>query len=441
MTEQQSSLADATALRASAFALAGQGRMLEAERAFSDLLRANPADVDALNFLAVCAHGRGRADEALDLLLQARHANPGDAATLVNLGSLQRERARLDEAQAAFAEAVRLAPDIPAARLRLGEVLEARGLLREALPVYYGAIMTAQKRNSWLSEETTEPALRPLVMHAMRAIDSGRRALFTGLLAPLREMHGDIPLRRVARCLATWLGDLRPAYADPAQRPTFLYMPDLPSTRFFERDLFPWYDAIEAHTMSIRAEMQAVFAGGGEGFEPFFGHFDEKNARIEDHLRNDRGEAPIWDAFFFYRHGTRYDANAARCPITAAALDATPLCRIREHAPEVCFSVLTPGSHILPHRGVTNTRVVTHLPLVVPPGDLALNVSGELMRWQEGRCFSFDDTFEHEAWNRAGETRVVLLFDVWNPYLTPVECEALTVLIGGIGDFNHAAGL
>jgi aspartate beta-hydroxylase len=164
-------------------------------------------------------------------------------------------------------------------------------------------------------------------------------------------------------------------------------------------------------------------------------------ARIEDHLRNDRGEAPNWDAFFFYRHGARYDANAARCPITAAALDATPLCRIREHAPEVCFSVLTPGSHILPHRGVTNTRVVTHLPLVVPPGDLVLNVSGERMHWHEGRCFSFDDTFEHEAWNRSDETRVVLLFDVWNPYLTAIERDALTTLISGIGDFNRAAGL
>jgi aspartate beta-hydroxylase len=301
--------------------------------------------------------------------------------------------------------------------------------------------MTAQKRNAWLSEETTEPALRPLVMHAMRVIDSGRRALFASLLAPLREMHGDVALRRVARCLATWLGELRPAYADPAQRPTFLYMPDLPSTRFFDRDLFPWYGAIEAQTASIRAEMQAMIAAGGDGFEPFFGHFDEKNARIEDHLRNDHGEAPVWDAFFFYRHGTRYDANAARCPITAAALDETPLCRIREHAPEACYSVLTPGSHILPHRGVTNTRVVTHLPLVVPEGDLALNVSGELMRWREGSCFSFDDTFEHEAWNRGDETRVVLLFDVWNPHLTPIECDALTVLIGGIGDFNRAAHL
>jgi aspartate beta-hydroxylase len=414
--------------------------MLEAERVFSDLLRTSPGDADALNFLAVCAHGRGRADEALELLLQARHANPGDAATLVNLGSLQRERGRLDEAQAAFAEAVRLAPDIPAARLRLGEALEARGLLREALPVYYGAVLTAQKSKAWLSEETTEAALRPLVMHAMRVIDSGRRALFTSLLAPLREMHGELALRRVARCLATYLGELRPAYADPAQKPTFLYMPDLPSTRFFERDLFPWYDAIETQTAAIRAEMQAVFAADG-GFEPFFGHFDDTSARIEDHLRNDRGEAPSWDAYFFHRHGTRYEANAARCPITAAALDATPLCRIREHAPEACFSVLTPGSHILPHRGVTNTRVVTHLPLVVPEGDLVLNVSGEPMHWHEGRCFSFDDTFEHEAWNRSGETRVVLLFDVWNPHLTQIERDALTTLIGGIGDFNRAAGL
>jgi aspartate beta-hydroxylase len=394
-----------------------------------------------LNFLAVRAHARGRADEALDLLRQARRSNPLDAATLVNLGSLQRERDRLDEAQAAFGEAVRLAPDLAAARLRLGEVLEARGMLREALPTYFGAIMTAQSQGAWLDNDTTEAALRPLVLHAMRVIDSGRRALYTSLLAPLREQHGDAPLRRIARCLATYLGDLRPAYADPAQRPTFLYMPGLPSNRFLEPDLFPWYGAIEAQTATISAEMQAVFNSEGGGFEPFLGHFDDNNARLGDHLRNDRGETPSWDAFFFYRHGTRYEVNAARCPITAAALDETPLCRIREHAPEACYSVLTPGSHILPHRGVTNTRVVTHLPLVVPEGDLALNVSGELMRWREGSCFSFDDTFEHEAWNRGDETRVVLLFDVWNPHLTPIECDALTVLIGGIGDFNRAAHL
>lgn len=434
------STADPAERRAAAFALAAQGRTLEAERAFGDVLRDAPDDTDALNFLAVCAHGRGRGDEALDLLARARRAKPADAATLVNIGALQRERGRLDEAQAAFAEAVSLEPRIHVARLRLAEVLEARGRLREALPVYFGAIMTAQKNGAWLDDRTTEPALKPLVLHAMRVIDDGRRALFGSMLAPLRDRHGELALRRVARMLATWLGDLQPSYADPAQRPTFLYMPDLPSTRFFDRALFPWYDAYEAQVDAIRAEMQAVYASE-TGFEPFFGHFDGNSARIEDHLGNSRGETPKWDAFFFYRHGARYDDNVARCPRTMAALDAIPLCRIAAHAPEVCFSVLTPGSHILPHRGVTNTRSVTHLALVVPEGDLALHVSGERMHWQEGRCFTFDDTYEHEAWNRSDATRVVLLADVWNPYLSEAERDALTVLVGGIGDFNREARL
>jgi hypothetical protein len=47
------------------------------------------------------------------------------------------------------------------------------------------------------------------------------------------------------------------------------------------------------------------------------------------------------------------------------------------HAPEVLFSVLAPGSHISPHHGVTNVRLVMHLPLIVPPGaDCALHLVG-----------------------------------------------------------------
>ena len=61
--------------------------------------------------------------------------------------------------------------------------------------------------------------------------------------------------------------------------------------------------------------------------------------------------------------------------------------------------------------------------------------------WQEGRCFTFDDTFEHEAWNRSAKTRVVMLMDVWNPYLTEVEREALAALVPAIGEFNEAAGI
>ena len=432
------STADAgAARRAQAIELAGQGRFDEAGALFNALLAEHPDDVDALNFLAVRAHSAGRPDEALELLARARAAHPRDAITLVNLGVLLRERDQLEEAIATLCEALRIEPGLHVARLRLGEAMQARGD-SGAIAAYFGAIMAAQERGQWLSDATTAPALRPLVKHAMRVVAGGRRMLFSALLAPLRERHGAAALARVEKCLAIYLQEIAPDYPDPAQRPKFLYFPDLPTTRFFGRELFPWYDALEARTDAIRAEMLQVVSGDG-GLEPFLGHFDDKLA-LQDHLRGDKGE-PAWNAFFFHRHGVRNDANAARCPATIAALEATPLCRVRDHSPEVCFSVLTPGSHILPHRGVTNTRLVTHLPLVVPEGDLALQVSGETMRWQEGRCFTFDDTFEHEAWNRSDETRVVVLLDVWNPHLTEVEREAVAALTAGIGEFNREAGL
>ena len=144
---------------------------------------------------------------------------------------------------------------------------------------------------------------------------------------------------------------------------------------------------------------------------------------------------PQWDGFFFHRHGRRNDANCRRAPDTAAALDVAPIVRIPGHAPEALFSVLGAGSHILPHTGVTNTRVVTHLPLLVP-GDCTLRVANQRHDWQEGHCVTFDDTFEHEAWNNSDRTRVVLLFDVWNPYLTDVECAGITELVRTIGDLK-----
>jgi aspartate beta-hydroxylase len=105
--------------------------------------------------------------------------------------------------------------------------------------------------------------------------------------------------------------------------------------------------------------------------------------------------------------------------------------------PVVLFSVLAPLTHIKPHLGFTYTGVVTHLPLVIPPGDCALVVGGQAHAWQAGRCVTFDDTFLHEAWNRTDLRRVVLILDTWNPFLRAEERIALKVLIEGIGRFNR----
>lgn len=430
--------ADPAGRRRAAQALVAQGRFDEAEQAFERLLHEVPDDVDALNFLARRAHARGDGVAACELLERAHRAQPDHPPTLANLGLLRREQGHLDAAQDAFARVVQADAGAFAIRLRLAETVQAQGREAEALPLFFGAIVAAQAHGAWQDDASTPPPLRPLVRHAMRVVADGRRALFHGLLDPLREQHGSAALARVEKALAMHLGDQPLLLEHEKQRPTFLYIPDLPCSPWLERALFPWYEALEAQAGAIRAELLDVLADA-DGIEPFLGPVDDPRL-LEAQLRNEHA-APRWDAFFFHRHGVRNEANARRCPRTAAALDAAPLCRIREHAPEVCFSVLSPGTHILPHRGVTNARVVTHLPLLVPDGDLALNVAGDARRWQEGRCFSFDDSFEHEAWNRSGETRVVLLLDAWNPYLTDVERLALTALIGAIGDFNRTAGV
>ena len=78
------------------------------------------------------------------------------------------------------------------------------------------------------------------------------------------------------------------------------------------------------------------------------------------------------------------------------------------------FSVLEPGTHIPPHNGMLNTRLICHLPLIVPPG-CRLRVGSETRTVEAGKTMIFDDSMEHEAWNDSGETRVVLLFEIWRP--------------------------
>jgi beta-hydroxylase len=44
-------------------------------------------------------------------------------------------------------------------------------------------------------------------------------------------------------------------------------------------------------------------------------------------------------------------------------------------------------------------------------------VGDETRTWQEGKCMVFDDTVEHEAWNKSDQSRVVLIVDFKAPEL------------------------
>jgi aspartate beta-hydroxylase len=416
----------------SARELVRQGRDDEAARAYSKLLDAIPDQVEALNFLALHAMRQGQLARALELLERADRHHPADLATQMNLGSAREAAGDLEGARAAFQRAVKVDPQRPVVRLHFGHALEKLDRQHEALLAYFRAIADAQKQGYWLNASTTAPAVLDRVRHAMRFVQAGRRSMFEAVLEPLVERHGAAALDRTRDSLAIYLGGRPGAPVDMRQKPSILFFPGLPATPYFERELFPWMGEFERQTDAIRAELKGVLPRA-DGRERVFTTDTEEQAG----LSGSQG-APGWDGFYFYRHGARRDENRERCPRTAAALEVLPLVRIREHAPEIMFSVLTPGTHILPHRGVTNTRVVCHLPLIVPE-DCALVVGGKAHHWREGQGVVFDDTFEHEAWNRGSRTRVVLIVDVWNPHLTSAERDAVTALVEAIGDFNRAA--
>jgi aspartyl/asparaginyl beta-hydroxylase (cupin superfamily) len=103
------------------------------------------------------------------------------------------------------------------------------------------------------------------------------------------------------------------------------------------------------------------------------------------------------------------------------------------------FSLLKPRTRIPPHHGVTNVRLVTHLPLIIPAG-CGFRVGNDTRQWIPGKAWVFDDTIEHEAWNDSDKLRVVLIFDIWHPHLTAAERVMVTALTAGLNAFTGASG-
>jgi len=406
------------------------GRMQEAEQAFERALEEFPEDLQALNVVALGALRNGRHDWALELLTRARRVDASDAVTNFHLGKVHEAAGAAEAAAAAYGAAVAARPEFYVARLAYAAALERCGQADRALIQYARSLKDAQSQQRWLDPGTTPESLRPLVAHAVRTFRSGRRQLFARIIEPLRSRYGAPAMTRMEKCLRIYLRE-EPAHCpDPRQAPSFLYFPDLPTSPYFDRRLLAWVDALEQRTPAIHEELLEVMASTG-GRERVFSSEELE----QQHLRGS-GAAPSWTGYYFWRHGRRRDDNCSQCPSTALALEALPLARVRDHAPEVLYSVFTPGTHLLPHRGVTNTRAVAHLPLIVPE-DCALVVGGKQHVWEAGHVVAFDDTYEHEAWNRSAAIRVVLILDIWNPHLTEAEQGAVADIVAAIGDLRE----
>ena len=210
------------------------------------------------------------------------------------------------------------------------------------------------------------------------------------------------------------------------QRPTAYYFPGLPQIQFYDRSQFAWAEAIEATAADMRAELEAALTEDGL-FRPYLqSRADRPSYDFHGLLDN-----PAWSTLYLWENGGPVEKNVARFPRTFAAIEQAPLPHITVRAPSILFSLLKPGARIEPHHGMINTRLICHLPLIVPPG-CGFRVGNETRLWEPGKLLIFDDTIEHEAWNDSGEDRIVLIFDIWRPELTMEDRRAVTAMFEAI---------
>ena len=116
-----------------AVALQQQGKLRDAEKIFTRVLKAAPDHFDALNLLGTVKAQLGRMGEAYRLLSAAIKINPRIAGAWANLGQVLLALKRHDEAIECFDKARALAPDDVAVLYQHANALLSAGRTEEAL--------------------------------------------------------------------------------------------------------------------------------------------------------------------------------------------------------------------------------------------------------------------------------------------------------------------
>lgn len=214
------------------------------------------------------------------------------------------------------------------------------------------------------------------------------------------------------------------------QQPKVYYFPGLPQIQFYERECFPWLENLERAAGGIRQELLRALDEGVD-MEPYVQDMPGRPRTSEAGLRNN----PAWSALHLYKQGQPVAENVARFPQTMAALAELPLSRLPGRSPSAMFSVLQPGTRIPPHCGLINTRLICHLPLIVP-SDCGLRVGNDVRPVEADRAWVFDDTIEHEAWNLSDRPRIILLFEIWRPELSARERDMVSRMFEAIDTYH-----
>lgn len=412
---------------------AQKGELDEAATLYQFLLEVVPQHIGALSFLGMRAFQQGDYETSRKLMQRAVEAQPDSPVFQQNLGMAYHAGGDRRRALACFNKTVSLQPDAALPYFYIGQVLQEMKRLPEAIAAYRKGMQIDPQLASAHAMDNAPPLIRELSRQAAHAFERHKVDLQKQAMERLLKSAGEPAPARLAQFLEQQFQQTTPDYAHPLQRPSFNYYPGLTPRPWFERGEFDWTEAVESAFGDIREELAAVLEQQGE-LKPYVEH----SGYTPEEWKKLSGSAD-WNSYHLLKGGEPVAQHCEQCPRTLAALELAPLVRAQGHAPEAFFSILAPGAHIPPHFGLANTKVAVHLPLIIP-NDCAIRVGDETRTWREGECLIFDDSFEHEAWNRSDATRCVLIFEVWNPELTEIERQAIQTLIKTADNFYRYFG-
>ena len=399
------------------------GRLNDATRIWEQVHALAPEQPQALLHLGQHRLFLGEAKGAIELLERAAKVDATNPVVLLNLAAAYRALGDSQSELAALARALVIDPHYFPALLAKAMYFERQGKIREAAK-QYRIVLGAAPPDSKLEEWTRKP-----LQHARELVERDRAQFNTFLDARLsnsRATLGATVHGRFDECRDIIIG-AKKAFV---QQPTLLHYPRLPAIPFYERSEFPWLSEVEAATAEIRDEFATLLREDSQDFEAYVDRPDDIPVQQWGELNRSKR----WSVFFLWSDGRRLDDHCKRCPKTAALLDKVPMATVPGAAPSAFFSTLAPKTLIPPHTGVTNARLIVHVPLIVPE-DCWFRVGNERRPWTPGEALIFDDTIEHEAWNGSDKLRAVLIFDIWNPYLDEQERSLVCELLEGVRDY------
>jgi aspartyl/asparaginyl beta-hydroxylase (cupin superfamily) len=365
------------------------------------------------------AAAAGNLGRAIELLEQAGAARPDEPQLWLKLAALRRASGQPAKALDAVNRALALT-ELDFMALTMRASLIERLAPEQAGEAWANAL--AQRSPGDIPPQLAEALAKGEAIRDRWIAE--REAKLDRVTGPIVKKASPQEAARIARFQSNVLRKTRPFHSEPTH---FAY-PGLAEREFHPRDEHPWLSELEAATELIAAELNAVMSAERAELVPYI-QYDEHQALAQWRELNQNRD---WTAIHLLRNGERVEANARHCPETLKLLDRLQQPDIPGAGPNAMFSLLAPHTTIPPHVGVNNTRLVCHLPLVVPEG-CWFRVGAETRFWERGQAFLFDDTIEHEAANPSDQLRVVFIFDVWNPALSGAEREAIRLVIGTEG--------